>query len=57
MKAPVIISPGVCLFKANLAHAISMVKARKKSAATRFMGTMRKDKKILSETCNELLIR
>ena len=53
---PAIISLNVCLFKVNLAHAIRSVKTKKSNPIIKFIGMIKKDKKILNETCNELLI-
>ncbi len=57
MTEPVLISLTVCLFKLNLAHAIRIVKRRNSNPANRLMGMIKKDKKILNETCSELLIK
>lgn len=54
---PAIISLNVCLFKVNLAHAIRIVKIKKSNPVIKFIGMIKKDKKILNETCNELLIK
>jgi len=54
---PVIISLTVCLFNINLAQAIKIVNAMKSSPIIKFIGIIKKDKKIFNETCNELLIK
>ena len=54
---PVIISLTVCLFNVNLAQAIEIVNAMKSNPIIKFIGIIKKDKKIFNETCNELLIK
>jgi len=54
---PVIISLIVCLFNVNLAHAIRIVNAIKSNPIVKFIGIIKKDKKIFNETCNEFLIK
>ena len=54
---PVIISLTVCLFNVNLAQAIKIVNAMKSNPIIKFIGIIKKDKKIFNETCNELLIK
>jgi len=57
MMEPTIISLTVCLFKVNLDQTIGIVKNRKINPAIKFIGIIKKDKKMLNETCNELLIK
>jgi hypothetical protein len=53
---PVRISLNVCLLSINLDQAISTTKAKKEIPIVQFIDNIKKDKKILHETCNELLI-
>ena len=57
MIEPAIISLKECLFKVSRAHAMRIVKNRQNIPRVRSIGIMRKDKKMLNETCNELLIK
>ena len=57
MIEPAIISFIVCRFKVILDHAIRIVKTKKSNPATKFMGLIKKDNKMLNETCNEHLTR
>ena len=51
------ISFKVCLFKISLDQAINATNTKNNIPIGMFIGNIKKDKKILSETCKELFIK